>query len=43
MNYKAWVAKAAKPPMVLEDVDCRPMGGFKPPASAGSFQPPLVA
>ena len=24
-------------------VDCHPMGGFKPPASAGSFQPPHVA
>jgi len=25
------------------EVDCHPMGGFKPPASAGSFQPPNVA
>jgi hypothetical protein len=26
MNYKAWVAKAAKQPMVLETVDLRPLG-----------------
>src|SRR2546429_641977 len=26
MNYKAWVAKAAKQPMVLETVDLGPLG-----------------
>jgi hypothetical protein len=26
MNYKAWVARAAKQPMVLECVDPRPLG-----------------
>ena len=26
MNYKAWVAKAAKRPMVLEAVDLGPLG-----------------
>ena len=26
MNYKAWVANAAKQPMVLENVDLGPLG-----------------
>ena len=26
MNYKAWIAKAAKQPMVLESVDLGPLG-----------------
>jgi hypothetical protein len=26
MNYKAWMAKAAKQPMVLETVDLGPLG-----------------
>jgi uncharacterized zinc-type alcohol dehydrogenase-like protein len=26
MNYRAWVAKAAKQPMVLETVDIGPLG-----------------
>ena len=26
MNHKAWIAKAAKPPMVLETVDLGPLG-----------------
>ncbi|HTG13054.1 MAG TPA: alcohol dehydrogenase catalytic domain-containing protein, partial [Candidatus Eisenbacteria bacterium] len=26
MNYKAWVAKAAKQPMVVETVDLGPLG-----------------
>ena len=35
-NYKAWVAKGAKQPMVLETLDIGPLGAEEAAAAAGA-------